>query len=82
MADTIQLDVPKDAHVRSLCQKLHEMRLGLSNLGLQSHMLDDVAAKLKSQALEVERYRALEPYKAGREDGVRTALESGLVGDE
>lgn len=78
MSDTIDLDIPKDAHVRHLCQKLHEMRLGLSNLGLQSHVLDEVSAKLKEQAQAIERHRSDRAYVIGHNDGWDAAMATGI----
>lgn len=81
MSDTIPLDVPKDAHVRALCQKLYDIRVGLGNLGLQAHILDEVSAKLKEQASIIERYRSDRHYILGHNDGWSAAMATGLAGD-
>lgn len=80
MADTIALNIPKDATVRALCNDLHKMREGLAALGLQAHILDQVGAKLKDLASEVERLKSDRAYVSGRKDGWDAAMATGIAG--
>lgn len=82
MAETSEIDMPKDAAVRGMCQDLHKMREGLAAMGLHAHILDQVSDKLKEQACEIERYRSDRCYVLGHNDGWDAAMATGLAGDQ
>lgn len=82
MADTVELNMLKDAAVRVMCQDLHKMREGLAALGLHAHILDQVSTKLAEQAQEIERLRSDRQYIIGHNDGWDAAMATGLPGDE
>jgi hypothetical protein len=81
MAETVEIDMPKDAAVRVMCQDLHKMREGLAAMGLHAHILDQVSDKLKEQARQIEHHRADRAYIIGHNDGWDAAMATGLAGD-
>lgn len=81
MTKTIDMNIPKDAEVRAMCQDLHKVREGLAALGLQAHILDRVSDKLKDLANEVERVRSDRQYIVGHNDGWDAAMATGLPDD-
>ena len=81
MADTVKIDMPRDAAVRALCSDLQKMREGLATMGLHAHILDQVGDKLKELALEVERHKSAGPYALGHSDGWDAAFATGLPGE-
>lgn len=81
MADTVEMQLPKDAAVRVMCQDLHKMREGLAAMGLHAHILDQVSDKLKEQAREIERFKSDRCYILGHNDGWDAAMATGLTGE-
>ncbi|TDE40936.1 hypothetical protein [Antarcticimicrobium sediminis] len=82
MADTVKLNIPKDAAVHVMCQDLHKIREGLAAMGLHAHILDQVSKKLKEQAMEIERMHSDRQYIIGHNDGWDAAMATGLPGNE
>ncbi|MGY9050150.1 MAG: hypothetical protein ACKVKF_24745 [Rhodobacterales bacterium] len=79
MADTIQLDIPKNAAVRVLCQDLFKMAEGFRALGLQPHLIDQAIKKLKDQSAEIDCIRSDRAFVIGYNEGWDAAMATGLT---
>jgi hypothetical protein len=82
MADRVDLAMPKDPAVRSLCRDLCDMIEGLSKLGVMAHALVDARAKLIEQDAAIARFQSDRLYVIGHNDGWSAAFETGLPGQE
>jgi hypothetical protein len=78
----IKSDNISDAQVQAICQDLKKIREGLAVLGLHPQFLDEVADKLKKQAVEIERMKSTDLYTSGHTAGWESAFATGLTEED